>query len=95
MVADGGDQADQLPLPITGPVGYLILHHPHHHRLPGIQILPGVGRSASRALPRISGLTSTDRYDPSGKMSRTGNLRSDFTRHSSCAPVPAAYRQSP
>jgi hypothetical protein len=42
----------------------------------------------------IFGLTSTDRYDPSGSSSSTGSKMSDFTRHSSAAPVPATTQQS-
>src|ERR1019366_8222806 len=50
--------------------------------------------SAARALPRIFGLTSTEVYDPSGRISRTGRVRSALARHSSCAPESEAAHQS-
>ena len=95
-IGDGGNQGDQLILTVAGPVRNLVLDHPH---IPGqvpVQFLPRRAASVSswRRAALIPGLTSTDRYEPSGSSSSGGSKMPDLTRHSSAAPVPAAAHQS-
>jgi len=47
--------------------------------------------SAARALPLVFGFTSREEYDPSGRSSRKGSVKSALTRHSNCAPESAAW----
>ena len=50
-VGDGGDQGDELVLPVAGPVGDLVLHDPDVPGLARVQVLPGPG-SVHDLLPR-------------------------------------------
>ena len=50
--------------------------------------------SCCRRRPRIVGLISTDRKEPSGSHASTGSRRLAETRHSSAAPVATACCQA-
>ena len=96
-VGDGGDQGDQLVLPVAVAVGDLVLHDADVPGLLLVQVLARAG-GLDELLPGRALDLRADQDGPVGAVragapARAG-VRSALTRHSSAAPVSAAVHQS-
>src|ERR1044072_6013713 len=97
-VSDGGDQGDQLALPVAVPVRHVVPDDPDSPGLVRVQVPPAPGRPAER-LPAARALLRPPFTDQAlavrrGSLPGPARTKKVATRHSSAAPVSAPARQA-